>query len=550
MRYADDLLRVGGNFTTRSTLNHHSMLTDGRLELCGSFTQEGDACSFDSTGGFTVAFMGKYRSGVHFEDPHDSQFANIDPDYANYYTDDSPLEMAVRLGESILLGMKDSAEEQIEFSSDALVSEVAIAGLSVVTGEAVPFLLLAVTAGFIASDIADTTESNENMYIKARRYAKDVMDTIIMVSSLKCIRENRTPSESDFQDESLLKKIIRLFQSDDSDSSDFNSAGRLSTFLHISDDMWDLFGEALDADALVELKTIAAGICEEDDAGSVMLRVYNTVVQVREESGADRLDTDDIHVITDRVRDGDAYSLIRDILIVKEKPATSGEMYQRICSIGKDASLSHREKYVKMKRLYEAVEDKGDVMFPEDMKYVTGYNERGWPKIDWPGYMGFDKSRGITSISRTDGLPERWDRDGGMTGRNFSDVSDGQTYTYEEKSIPYLRNEGAHYTGKFRGDTYFDKIDAIAEGNLERLNTLLKKEGVAELDNTEFNKMVNSYQSFIKEVKQEGIQETATYGLKGWAAGLGDGKYTGGASQIVTPLSGGHLETLGVIIYE
>ncbi len=83
MRYQPDLVKVGGNFATASTMNHSPVLQSGRMEIGGDFDQSGDAASFASSGNFVIAFLGSGIHKVHFTDSDYSGFANIDPAHNN-----------------------------------------------------------------------------------------------------------------------------------------------------------------------------------------------------------------------------------------------------------------------------------------------------------------------------------------------------------------------------------------------------------------------------------------------------------------------------------
>ena len=60
-----------------------------------------------------------------------------------------------------------------------------------------------------------------------------------------------------------------------------------------------------------------------------------------------------------------------------------------------------------------------------------------------------------------------------MGGSNFADVPPTGKYTYSERAIPYVENEAAYHTGTFNNATYFDKIDAIKNGDIDAFNALI-----------------------------------------------------------------------------
>jgi len=205
-----------------------------------------------------------------------------------------------------------------------------------------------------------------------------------------------------------------------------------------------------------------------------------------------------------------------------------------IQAVGKETTLTIGEKVSKIQNAYIGVADKTDINIPIDAMYVKGFTADGKVEYDWPKYLGFDITT-ITSISRNNLLPETWDRYGSMNGSNFADVPSGGSYSYSERSTPYVENENAYHSGSFNNDTYFDKIDAIRTGNLGTLNDILESEGILELDTSEFENLYEDYAYFIAKIAKEiGTYVDATYGIKGTAAAWGDLK--GGAGQIITPL--------------
>lgn len=182
---------------------------------------------------------------------------------------------------------------------------------------------------------------------------------------------------------------------------------------------------------------------------------------------------------------------------------------------------------------------------PSDIQYVKSFDTRGNVIYDWPPKLGFDEST-ITPISRADGLPDTWDRYGYMGGSNFAGVPSTGKYTYSERSIPYIENEAAYHIGTFNNASYFDKIDAIKNGDMDTFNELLQKEGIPKWKLDDFEELCDSYNLFISEATKElGDSVDVTYGIKGIAAEWGD--MSGGAVQIVTPFGGDVLEKIGIL---
>jgi len=159
--------------------------------------------------------------------------------------------------------------------------------------------------------------------------------------------------------------------------------------------------------------------------------------------------------------------------------------------------------------------------------------------------LGFDEST-IKPITRADSLFDTWDRYRYMGGSNFADVPSTSKYTYSERAIPYVENEAVYHTGTFNNVTYFDKIDAIKNGDIDGFNALLHNEGISRWDLDDFEELCDSYDSFISKANKElGDSVDATYGIKGQAAEWGD--MTGGEGQIVTPFGGNVLEKIGIL---
>ena len=60
-------------------------------------------------------------------------------------------------------------------------------------------------------------------------------------------------------------------------------------------------------------------------------------------------------------------------------------------------------------------------------------------------------------------------------------------------SIPYKYNDEALTVFKIRKDSYIKKIDAIASGDIDELNKILKSEGIAEINKIDFMDIKESY---------------------------------------------------------
>lgn len=118
-------------------------------------------------------------------------------------------------------------------------------------------------------------------------------------------------------------------------------------------------------------------------------------------------------------------------------------------------------------------------------------------------------------------------------------------YNYSQRAIPYYNNPEAYHIGHFQNETYFDKIDAIRDNDIKKLNEILKRENVKTIGVNDFAEMKKDYQNFISRIREEMPNVDATYGLRGKAASMSD--MEGGANQFLTPLSGEILNQLGIL---
>uniref|UniRef100_UPI000462CF08 hypothetical protein n=1 Tax=Streptococcus suis TaxID=1307 RepID=UPI000462CF08 len=145
------------------------------------------------------------------------------------------------------------------------------------------------------------------------------------------------------------------------------------------------------------------------------------------------------------------------------------------------------------------------------------------------------------------GLPDQWDRFGHMGGGNFSDIPSDGPYTYSQRAIPYVENPNAYHKGTFNRQTYFDKIDAIANQDRDALNNILKQKGITPVSQDKFAEYLAKYNKYNAEKTSAlGLSiEDIKYGVHGKAAAWGD--MSGGAEQIVTPFGGSDMLKLGMM---
>lgn len=263
----------------------------------------------------------------------------------------------------------------------------------------------------------------------------------------------------------------------------------------------------------------------------------------------DTLDKDDLQHMLDAMEDGSGdvaeYVRIHKKARLYEEWArikTEDEFKEYALEIGRNHDLKIRERVEMLQELFKKSPYKQDMHVPKDAKYVKKFAKDGHVTYYWPEKFGFKEAK---AISRENMLPETWDRYGGFGGKNFADVPKTGKYTYSQRSIPYNENEAAYHTGIFNNKTYFDKIDAIRDNDIEKLNQILAKEDVVNINAEDFEKIRNDYEKYIQNVQDELPEMDAPYGLSGEAAQMMD--LEGGANQFVTPLRGTFLKQLGIL---
>ncbi|HEM6531256.1 TPA: hypothetical protein U2E05_002246, partial [Streptococcus suis] len=207
--------------------------------------------------------------------------------------------------------------------------------------------------------------------------------------------------------------------------------------------------------------------------------------------------------------------------------------------------LPLEEKVIKLQEFYSNLSDKTDINVPSDPQYVVAVRD-GWVEYDWPENLGYQEGT-VQPITRESGLPDQWDRFGHMGGGNFSDIPSDGPYTYSQRAIPYVENPNAYHKGTFNRQTYFDKIDAIANQDRDALNNILKQEGITPVSQDKFAEYLAKYNKYNAEKTSAlGLSiEDIKYGVHGKAAAWGD--MSGGAEQIVTPFGGSDMLKLGMM---
>ncbi|MBN2793959.1 MAG: hypothetical protein JXR88_01035, partial [Clostridia bacterium] len=225
-----------------------------------------------------------------------------------------------------------------------------------------------------------------------------------------------------------------------------------------------------------------------------------------------------------------------------------GDYSDAVKQIAKQTNKSKEEILAEIHQTYNLSKDSvGDLLVVSDVKYLEDipFDVDGNLQVDWPTNRGFVEST-VQSVDRNNMLPEQWDRVGSMRGENFTTLPDsGVPYSYSERAIPYIENPSARHVGSFNNTDYYNAIDAINSKDIEALNAIVTKNGKDAISIDELNLIKDEYDYFIKKIEEEMGSINATYGLKGYAApwkdSVGDTLLSGGAEQIVTPLSGNRL---------
>ena len=203
MRCPGDLLQIAGDFSMASSLSHSNMLNNGRFELGGNFNQSGDSASFGSNGNFVIAFTGDGTQRVHFENKDYSQFAHVDPAYADYQEDETGLVVTARITYNICCGIIEGFQEMFTMPelSDTAEKILLVLGVSIAAGvllapevvipilqtcaTLILFFLSAFTVVQAGSNIYSTATGNGDKYEKARKFGKDGIILLVSVIAFK-----------------------------------------------------------------------------------------------------------------------------------------------------------------------------------------------------------------------------------------------------------------------------------------------------------------------------------------------------------------------------
>ena len=556
----DDQIWVEGDFSMKSSLNHQHQISDGKMKLTGDFLQEGDKASFASSYRFTIAFTGDCVQHVHFDDEINSKFANVDPAFSDYQMDDTPLYMTARLSYHIAIGMIQGFRTLLgdEKYSALVIELVAGLGVTAVLTAAFPEAALVMLAGEAAvvvggmmsaymavnavKGLYGTSDGTGSIYEKAEEFAKN--STILIVNVFGTMMSARELAQNLSKNFGRFNRILQKQKE--------KSIGQIiqdeelyhaEAYTGWQDAMNQIKGNLTDSNAERDLQKAIQHMREEQ-----WRDIMETVQKCRKELG-ERLDQDDIKCMLEAMGDEE-----KDIpRYVKAQKRTrmyaawstikNGDDFEKYAlEIGRNNDLTIEQRVERLQELFEQSTFKKDIHVPRDAKYVKEFSEEGYVIYDWPEKEGFVQAH---SITRKNPLPEIWDRYGRMNGSNFADVPKKGKYSYEQRSIPYYDNEAAYHIGRFRNETYFDKIDAIRDNEIEKLNKLLKQENLATISAGDFAKIRGKYTEFISKIRKEMPDVDAAYGLRGKTAPMGD--MEGGANQFLTPLSGDALERLGIL---
>lgn len=239
------------------------------------------------------------------------------------------------------------------------------------------------------------------------------------------------------------------------------------------------------------------------------------------------------------------------------KPTKVAEFFPYMCEIGKRTDLNVKEKVQILQEAYYDLGDgnRKDIHCPIDAKFLkeNGFTKNGYSDYDWPDRWGFrDDYESITRENNK--LPDIMDRNGSLGGNTFTELPiDRAPYTYDEMSLPYIRNPEANHRAVYdRPDGYyFNVINAIRNNDLDGLNVLLDMNGIESVKRTEMYDLVEQYNDFINDAKSRGVKKDATYGIFGYAdewvnKETGEVYLNGGAPQYTVPLTVKQLIRLGI----
>ncbi len=218
-----DRVNVSQDFIDNTVNNQALLLKNGYISVGGSFGQYSQSGCFDMSEG--SALIGFVNDEPHYVNlVNDSSKLNVDPDYADYITNDDLKTSFSRMTVAIVSGVCDGFKEVIDSTNELFQNETfqeVIAGISIAgIAIGVPLMVLApevllgvlaefgtlirailtvvsvIMAGVVVSDTVNTIISSLNKYEKARMLAKNAVLFLLTISAIKGLSDTRLLTDS------------------------------------------------------------------------------------------------------------------------------------------------------------------------------------------------------------------------------------------------------------------------------------------------------------------------------------------------------------------
>lgn len=163
-------------------------------------------------------------------------------------------------------------------------------------------------------------------------------------------------------------------------------------------------------------------------------------------------------------------------------------------------------KLTRVEKIYKSlpVDYRKDLLIPAKRSLASGISPHGEATYDWPPFLGFEKSTVTGFVPPPHNKIYRF---GNLYGKNYTN----KPTSYDRLAIPYGYNPVALKICGVKPIGYFEKIDAIRQGNLKKLNGLLAESVVSE---KEFKNICSEYARYSKTVKDNNLN------VNGWEYGL------------------------------
>ena len=215
--------------------------------------------------------------------------------------------------------------------------------------------------------------------------------------------------------------------------------------------------------------------------------------------------------------------------------------------------ISSKEQKVKyLQDIFDSIpqSERKQFLIPDNAEYVIGFGTSGRADYHWSDNLGLVHGSDYSLVDKKGvmQIPDKVYRVGELHGKNFTD----DIHSYNELGIPYRKNITAGKFYKINKQNYTEKIDALASGNIDKLNSILISEGRDAFPKKKFKVIKSSYEAYLSDIPTT-INCSPKYGICGTVAEVWNETETvkwfdGGAPQFITPLSGFDLKALGIIL--